>query len=43
MVVRSVTTKGTVMPPVNNTVWTIVGILAIIALVIFVLAHTNFN
>lgn len=31
------------MPNVNNTVWVIVGILAIIALVIFIAAHSNFH
>jgi uncharacterized membrane protein len=29
------------MPPINNTVWTIVGILAIIALAVFVVANVS--
>jgi uncharacterized membrane protein len=29
------------MPPVSNTVWIIVGILAIAALVIFIIANVN--
>lgn len=31
------------MPPINNTVWIIVGILAIVALAIFIIANVSVN